>query len=212
MPLKLLIVDDHALVREGMRHVIQRSTPDVQILEADCSQSAQFIASTNQDIDLVLMDYLLPDGGGLELLRLLHSRLKQASIVIISMLEDTETVEKAISSGAKGFITKNMPCETLQQALQMVLSGQTYYPPIIASRNHDSSPSDQNAQLLACLTKRQHQILQQLSSGKTNKDIAKTLFISENTVRTHMTVIYRALNVTNRTEAAHIAHKMGLEA
>ena len=207
--MNLLLIEDHTLIRECMNPVLSRLNDSVSITEAADAMGAIKQVRSDTLFDLIVMDFVLPDGGGIELIKLILMYQPKAKIVVISMLEDPMVIEESLMAGAKGFIPKTTSVEIMLQAIQLVLSGDTYVPSVMVNQGWLQKDS-LRAQDRVTLTKRQREILALLSKGKTNKEIGFELKVSANTVRTHMTAIYRVLKVTNRTEAGHVAIKLGL--
>jgi DNA-binding NarL/FixJ family response regulator len=212
---KFLVVDDHALVREGLRHVLESLSDGVSVLEARNATEAYALVEQHADLDLVLVDLKLPEVDGYAAMRELHRRHHSLPVVIISGSEDTQSVVAALKMHAVGFIPKSSPREVMLQALRLVLSGGVYIPPQALglvgldgsgeSSNADAKPIDRPA-----LTQRQAEVLGLIAQGKPNKLIASELNISEATVKAHMTDIMRALSVTSRAQAAVAARRLGI--
>lgn len=207
--MNLLLIDDHTLVRECMNPVLSRLDDTVVITEAADAMDALRYSRSNFFFDLVIMDFVLPDGGGINLINEILLHQPKAKVIVISMLEDPMVIEEALMAGAHGFIPKTTSIDVMLQAIQLVLSGDIYVPSALVNNSRIKN-SYTMAESRLTLTKRQQEILEFLSKGKTNKEIGITLNISENTVRTHMTAIYHVLKVANRTEAGHVATKLGL--
>lgn len=214
---KILLADDHALVREGLRHVLCRLDSDAVIVEAaDCDEALQ-IAERHMDFDVALLDVAMPGMDGLEGIGRLRQRLPSTPIVMLSASEDAGLVREALQRGAQGFIPKSSTGNVMLSALRLIFSGGVYLPPSLLCQ--PSVPTNvapaTDGELLdradagLGLTQRQREVLALMVKGKTNKEIARALNMSETTVRTHTTAIFRVLNVTNRTQAGHVAAKRG---
>lgn len=214
---KILLADDHALVREGLRHVLCRLDGEAVIVEAaDCNEALQ-IAERHTDFDVALLDVAMPGMDGLEGIGRLRQRLPSTPIVMLSASEDVSLVREALRRGAQGFIPKSSTGNVMLSALRLIFSGGIYLPPSLLCQptapasvapTADGEPLNR-ADAGPGLTQRQSEVLALMVKGKTNKEIARILNISETTVRTHATAIFRALNVTNRTQAGHVAAKRG---
>ena len=212
--MKVLLVDDHALVREGIKLVLERYSAAVRVLEANDCGVALDLAAKHPDIDLVLLDLSLPGMSGFEGLRCLRERLPDIPIVVLSASEDPVHMRQALADGAKGFIPKSCTNEVMLSALHVVLSGGEYVPRAALGSMPGEGGADISPRAVKenahGLTQRQIGVLKLVIQGKTNKEIARQLSISETTVRAHVTAIFKALNVTNRTQAGYVATRLGL--
>lgn len=209
---KLLLIDDHPLFRDGMQSLLRRLHPEVQILEAGTCAAGVCTVIENPDIDLVLLDLELPDGNGMEALAKVRESHAEIPVVVLSGLTDQQSIRQALERGAMGYVPKTSTTEIMLKALQLVFSGGTYVPPeairgspIVERAGQDqkdtkidSGPTKSTA---LGLTPRQTDILRLLIQGNSNKHICRKLELSEATVKSHMTAVLRALNVTNRVEA-----------
>lgn len=207
--MKILLVDDHPLFIEGMRGVLQRLGDNVVIQTSGSCEEALELTEEDDDMDLVLLDLNLPGISGLEGLQQLRHQLPATPIVLLSASEDRSKVLRAIEQGAKGYISKSSPADIIITALQLVLSGGVYLPmAVLEMMNSDQEKiSNKNGQTL---TPRQVEVLRLLAQGHSNKAIANTLAMAENTVRVHTNAIFRFLDVSNRTEAGVAAVRLGL--
>ena len=205
--MKLLVVDDHALVREGVRHVLLSMEPGVQVLEAESAEDALRIVEDHSDLDLVLLDIALPGMSGYELLQVLRERGTTPRVAMLSASDDRTGVVGALKAGAAGFIPKSFSRDLMLQAVRFILSGGIYVPPQAVGVGPAPSAPDSIRHLK--LTDRQTQVLGLLAQGKSNKAIASALAISEPTVKAHVTEVLRVLKVTNRAEAAIAARRLG---
>lgn len=211
-PMKILLADDHCMVRAGLRLLMTRLFPDVRIIEASDYAQALQLCSAHPDCLLILLDRQMPgmhDGSGL---RAMCERAGDTPVVVLSASEDSAHVREAIDCGARGYLPKSTTESILFGALQLVLSGGTYLPTSLLSRVHAAAPAaaDAHSTKPPILTRRQVDILASLARGDTNKDIAREFGISTATVQTHINAIFRALSVNNRTRAVHIASQLGL--
>ncbi|NML42805.1 response regulator transcription factor [Ramlibacter sp. G-1-2-2] len=202
--MKVLLVDDHALFREGLALLMAQHWQDVEVLQAE--RLAQAIAMVRQhvDLDVVLLDLALPDSQGLDALPRMHEAAPDARIVVLSADDSVATVRGAIDQGAAGFIPKTAQGSTLRAALDVVLGGGVYLPggpPL-----HPSATPERTLDL----TPRQLEVLHLLIRGATNKHICRELAMAESTVKTHLAVIFRRLEVSNRTQAVFAAARLGL--
>lgn len=203
--MKILLADDHQLVRAGLVLVLKQMEDGVELVEAGTGREAIAQAGAHPDLDLVLMDLDLPDGSGLEALQAIHAKQASVPVVILSAMEDQAMVSRAMELGARGFIPKSASGEVMVNSLRLVLSGGICLPPGYG----DTARSEDGAELPS-LTQRQLEVLRLMAQGNSNKEIARELGISENTVRVHISAIISALDATNRTEAAYSATRLGL--
>lgn len=217
--MKILIVDDHVLIRDALRGVLRELKRDADIVEApDAQQAAQRIAE-NPDLELILLDPNLPDRSGFELLAELRERHPAISVVMISASNDRDDIARALELGALGFIPKSAQREVMLGAFQLIFSGGIYVPPEIMGRpqaasapaptTHARSGRSPSAAELG-LTERQMDVLALMMQGKSNKAICRALDLAEPTVKNHVSAILKALKVTNRTEAVIAAGALGL--
>lgn len=213
--MKLLVVDDHPLFREGLRRALDLLGDDVEIHEATNFVEATDFVAANSDLDLILLDLRLPGMQGYSGIDDLRQRAPDVPLVVISAIEDRNTVLESLRHGAIGYIPKSSSTDVLVNALNLVLAGGKYLPPVVASDdaqgalgNEAQGPSGDAA--LAALTRRQRDVLALVGRGKSNKDIATSLGLAEGTVKIHVTAILKTLKLTNRTQAAMAAAQMGL--
>ncbi|MGH1430838.1 MAG: response regulator [Neptuniibacter sp.] len=205
---KILLADDHPLFREAIINVIKNSFPGCETLETEDLESALEIAQKEDDLDLILLDLNMPGMNGLNGLITLRNDLPTVPVVIVSAEEDKQIVLQAITYGAVGFITKSSPREQMTEALKQILAGNVYLPSdIIRSSQPDNRRTqrkDDNQippELLSSLTRRQLLVLERMSKGESNKQIAYNLNIAETTVKAHVSAILRKLGVHNRIQA-----------
>ena len=214
--MRVLVVDDHALVRRGMGHVIRECFPDAEVLEAGSATDALEKLSTGS-IDIALVDVRMPDADGLELLHDLKSRWPELPVIMLTSFDHAHYVRRALAEGAAGYMLKDATPEDLEQAINVALSGggnvlspkviQNLFESIEGGTAGDGSPSVRTA---GSLTQRETEILALLAEGRSNRDISRALFLSEKTVKAHLAAIFRKLSVTNRTHAAMAAVSMGI--
>lgn len=205
----LLVVDDHPLIRAGMGHLLSRLAERVEIVEAGDVQKGLDVLSGNGKFDLILVDLLMPGMNGFEGLEKICRASGDSAVVVVSMKDRSDDVRKAIEAGAVGYIPKSSDPEVLLSALKLVLSGGVYLPPNVlgASARRMPEPDHQPLSLepseaqLGRLTPRQREVLTLMAQGKSNKEIAKDLGLAAGTVKIHVSSIFKALKVTNRTRA-----------
>ena len=221
--MKILVVDDHALIRTALRGVLGELDRDVTVLEARDCRSAFDLIDAQPDLDLVLLDLNLPGMHGLAALDDLRARHPALPVVVLSSANDRASVMQALEQGAMGYIPKLSSNEVLISALRLVLSGGIYIPPEILARLESPPAADRQAAAASerggspqrtpadlGLSGRQAQVLRLLLEGKSNKLICRELDLAESTVKNHVSLILKALNVTSRTQAVIAAARMGL--
>lgn len=210
--MKVLLVDDHTLFRDGLKLVLQRLADEVFISECGSCAEAFEIIKKSKGFDLILLDVDLPVISGMDGLQEFRKLDPGAPIVFLSGSDDQDLIRKALEMGVMGYIPKTLGSEIMLQALQLILKGGKYIPdnilqcrdgPEFAAKSAPGYPK-------IMLTSRQSEIILLISQGKVNKEIAKTLGISDNTVRVHISAILQTLKVNNRTEAAFMALQEGL--
>ena len=218
--MKILVVDDHVLVREALRGVLKELKGGATvILEATDSRQAMRQIDQNPDVELVLLDLGLPDRNGLEILADLGERYPTISVVVLSAHRDRDVVLKALDLGALGFIPKSAQREVMLSAFNLIFSGGVYIPPEILVRHESASapeptalapPRLQGSRSDVGLTERQMEVLALMMQGKSNKGISRLLDLAEPTVKIHVSAILKAMRVTNRTEAVIAAGALGI--
>ena len=217
MPLKVLVIDDHPLVQEGVAAALEALGHDVDVIAAADSEQGLAAAAANSDIDLVLLDLALPGMSGLGVISALHQRSPSLPVVVLSAMEDPENIRNAISAGAMGFVPKSAQTRVLIEALQQVLEGNVSVPGALGAATNLSAGGGATGSAgagsepdVALLTLRQLEVLSRLCQGKTNKQIATELGLSEKTVKAHVTAIFKVLGVVNRTQAVLVARRIGM--
>lgn len=207
---KLLLVDDHPVVRDGIVGLCRQLAEEIEVTQASSCEEAFALLARDAEFDLVLMDLLLPGLSGAEGIKRLREDYPMLPVVALSARTDSRTIRATIDSGAMGFIPKTHSDELLRGALELILVHKgIYLPPEILSDAAESSEGLPSAAIFENvttpesmgLTPRQADVLYQLVKGYSNKEIAQALGITESTVRVHVNVVLRALNVTNRTKA-----------
>jgi DNA-binding NarL/FixJ family response regulator len=210
--MKILVIDDHVLIRDAVRGVLSELNAEAIVREAaDWRQAARQMEQT-ADFDLVLLDLKLPDRDGFEVLAELRQRFPAISVVVLSAHNDAQNVAKALDLGALGFIPKSSPREVMLSAFNLIFSGGMYIPPEILL--HKEAPQGRVAARIPAadlgLTERQIQVLGLMMQGRSNKAICRALLLAEPTVKNHVTAILKALKASNRTEAVITAGTLDL--
>ncbi len=210
--MKILLADDHPLFREGVKHVLMLLGGDVNIVDAHDYPSLFAEAAAHPDLDMVLADLYMPGMGGHEGIAEFRNQFPDTPLVIMTASESRADARRALASGALGYVLKSSPSQVMLDALIRVLDGGIYIPPPFEG---DEQPVE-TASLMPLssqgirLTHRQLEVLKLLLQGSPNKIIARELNLSEGTVKVHVAAIFKALGVTNRTEAAVAARRFNL--
>jgi len=215
--LKILIVDDHRLFAAGLASVLKLLKRPVHIKEIYNGMQALSDIEKSDGYDLILADIEMPSVSGIDLLRAIKTRGITTPLVIVSATEHAREVERAMSAGAKGYIPKSTAPETMLAAVEKVIQGGEYLPEDLRNRIRSGTgtqarratvpPTAGHAPLLSS---RQTEILDLIENGKTNKQIAEVLGISQSTVKFHIAGLFRELNVRTRTECVHVARQLNI--
>jgi len=205
----ILIIDDHALVREGIALVIRSLRPDAGIVQADTG-SAGIEAAQAARFDLVLLDLQLPDMPGFVALERFRAELPSTPCVVVSGLEDRDTVMRALDLGAKAFVPKSADSAKVRQAIQALLEGRVYLPDSVVGGMGAVEQAPARPPSAWNLTGRQREVLSLVVAGLPNKLIARRLDIAESTVKIHVSAILRELRVTSRTQALIAVARAGI--
>ncbi len=202
--MKLLIVDDHAVVREGVAAVLRQAGQQVSVLAAADGTAALATASAHADLDLVFLDLMMPGSDGLATLSAFAAQHPGLPVIVLSSSEQPSDVRAALALGALGYIPKSASPATLLAALKLVLDGEIYVPPFIVT----ATPAYRDQKPLNGLTERQVAVLKLICSNVANKEIAWQLGIAEKTVKAHVTAIFKALGVSHRAQAISVARDL----
>ncbi len=216
--MKILVADDHPLLREALAQVLRELDNEVAVLEAADGEAVRRLAAEHPDLDLVLLDICLPGVNGLELFDELRGDYPALPLVALSALDDPRTVKAVLAKGALGYVPKSSSHPVMVNALRLVLSGGRYLPPeIIADEWASAAGLGSNLGTRTAvsvadlgLTERQQQVLALMAQGKSNKLICRELGLAEATVKIHVTAVLRALKVTSRTQAVVMLNRLGL--
>jgi DNA-binding NarL/FixJ family response regulator len=214
--MKVLLVDDHTLVRKGLAHVLSFCVQGAEVTEAEHADEAVEIL-TRSPHDVALVDIRMPGRDGIELLREIRSTWPGLPVIILTSFDHGDYVKTALSEGAAGYLLKDASPEDLAQAILVALSGSGNVLSPRAVRNlfdgtgkAQESESREPSAADAGLTRRESDVLQLLANGCSNREISRQLFLSEKTVKAHLAAVFRKLGVTNRTQAAMAAVAMGM--
>lgn len=212
--MRILLIDDHDLFREGLKYLLPVLDSKVQYAEARDLESALQL-DPGIGFDLVLLDLYMPGVDGMQALSQCREHFESASLVVVSGEEDSRIIREAIDHGAAGFIPKSSSRDVLVSALRVVLGGGTYLPDhalkplsVVEAQHPAVVPVPDTGQTLS---RRQFAVLMKAIQGKSNKTIAKELEISDHTVKAHLSLAFRCLGVQNRTEAVYAAAKLGFQ-
>lgn len=212
--MRILLVDDHVLFREGLASLLD-GQPDFSLIGEAGSVREAIVRARDLQPDLVLMDFSMPDGTGLDATRAILAERPETQIVFLTVHEEDERLFAAIRSGAKGYLLKNVPVAKLLNFLRGLKRGEAAISSIMTSRilaefSHTSPGHQPERGALAQLTSRELEVLRELTTGATNREIAQRLVITENTVKNHVGNILSKLNLPNRHAAARFADQHGL--
>ena len=215
-PIRLLLVDDQALFRESLRTLLSLQTALAVVGEAANGEEA-VAAAKNLQPQVVLMDLRMPVLGGVEATRRIRLADPRCQVIVLTTFEDDEEVFDALRAGAAGYLLKDVPSEKLMDAIRVVAQGESFLHPSIAAkvvaefnRLSQPPPPPVRPKLVASLSLRECEVLRQLASGKSNKEIAAVLQLAEGTVKNYMTNVLGKLGVLDRTQAALRARELGL--
>ena len=211
VPSRIIIADDHALVRGGLAQLIKLVDKNIDVIETnDLAETIKLLKTTNQDVDLLMMDLVMPGMDDKKAIEKISKNFPTIPIIVVSVKENILTIKNALAAGAMGYIPKSSSPEVMISAIRLVLSGGIYIPPHILTEigngdheklSYDAHPNNKELFANAALTERQLDVLNLMSKGKSNKEIADELGLTLGTIKMHSSRIFRALNVQNRTEA-----------
>lgn len=205
--MKILVVDDHDLVREGLRQVLKGLDEQIEVLEASVCARAFELADQHPDLDLVLMDYMMPDLNGLLGLEAFGKSHPELPVVILTGSMDSQLEARLLARGAAGYLSKGGNSQDMLRMLRQVLAGEDPIP-----RASPSAKTSNGVTPEPRLTQRQEQVLAMLLAGASNKRISSELFISDETTRNHVSAILRFFNVESRIQAVLAAGRLGYTA
>lgn len=212
--MNVLIADDHALFRQGLRLVLAEFDENVEAVEAASFTDALARVEDSGPFDLALIDLTMPGMPSFEGIAALTARLPGVPVVVLSASERADDVAGAIEAGARGYVVKSSRPRVLYHVLPLVLAGEIYVPPVVLNGERDivaeSRTRDRDAAgAVDRLTPRERDVLGHLAAGLSNKEIAQALDIDEGTVKAHLKALLRKLDVANRTQAAILAVRNG---
>lgn len=210
--IKVLLADDHPLLRQGLSKVLSLEGDIEIVAEAEDGEAAiELVGKVLPDV--VLMDINMPNTNGIEATRRIKQRFSDVQVLVLTFHDEEEYVLALMRAGAKGYILKDVDPSIVAKAIRQVHQGDCFFPPTFinqvmekVNRSEKEGQQDDENQL----TKREQEILEEIVQGKSNKEIADTLFISEKTVKNHVSNILKKLDVTDRTQAAVLALRSGI--
>ncbi len=197
-----MIIDDHPVVRAGLTSMLS-TQPGMDVVGSASSALEALALLETINPDVILMDLRMPGMSGLEAIRAINSRQNPPRIIVLTSFDTDEDIYQAVGAGAQGYVLKDTPQEQLLEAIYLVNDKKRYFPADIAARLTERMARSN-------LTPREHQVLQLVAKGLTNKEIGRAFGISDNTARNHVNNIIEKLDVSDRTEAATIAIRQGL--
>jgi DNA-binding NarL/FixJ family response regulator len=210
--IKLMVVDDHAIVRQGLIKLIEMISDFKVVAEGSNGREAIDLVKNHRP-DIVLMDLNMPDMDGIEACRRIKECDAGAKVIALTVCEEIDRITEALAAGAKGYILKNTDLESLARIIRGVHEGKAYIDPAVATGlidRYTSFARQAEVRDASPLSERETEVLVLVSKGKTNREIAEELFISEKTVKNHVTSILRKLDATDRTEACVVAMKRNI--
>ncbi|HEF4756543.1 MULTISPECIES: response regulator [Burkholderia] len=208
--MKILIVDDHPVLRDGVEALLRRNDAALAVLQAASADDAMQMLDQHADIDAIVLDLKMRGTSGVDAIAALARARPALQIIVLSSSEDPRDVRAAFAHGALGYVPKSASAHTLLSAIVMVLNGERYVPPLLLDDGAAYTIEPPRQAAGAPLTPRQIEVLRYLAEGVPNKVIADRLGLSEKTVKAHITAIFRTLHVLNRTQAAAAGRKAGL--
>jgi DNA-binding NarL/FixJ family response regulator len=199
-PIRIFLADDHPALRAGLAAILN-SQPDIKVVGEAGSGRAALEATV--EVDVYIVDLRMPDGDGVHVIRQLRERDQEIKVLVLTTYDNEEDVFRALEAGARGFLLKDTTSEELVAAIRQVNSGERHLPHAIASRLADRL-------VRPTLTPRELDVLRLVAKGRTNKELASAMFVSEETVKTHMKALFQKLGVHDRAEAVSVSLKRGI--
>lgn len=211
--MRLLVVDDHQIMRDGLAALLRHASPETSVLQARGADEALTLIDRHHDLDAIILDLLMPGMDGFQAISVFGRKRPDLPVIVLSSSEDPQDARRALACGALGYVPKSASQYELLSAIRHVLNGDLYVP-AFAAENDAAATQRSNGRTDGrgdrSLTPRQIEILALMSQGTPNKIIAAKLHLSEKTIKAHITAIFKALNVNNRTQASVVARRAGL--
>jgi two-component system nitrate/nitrite response regulator NarL len=209
--MKLLIIDDHSIMRAGLAALLAQPEFKIEVIEAGDAAAGIAEVEAHPDLDAVFLDLNMPGEDGMSALREIGRRRPDLPVILLSSSENPDDVRRALAAGALGYLPKSSGPQTLMSALRLVLSGEVYVPPIMLRETSRASLDPQRGGGPGGeLTDRQIEVLRLLGRGLSNKEIGRELLVAERTVKAHVTAIFKSLGVVNRMQAVEAARRTAL--
>ena len=210
--ISVLIADDHALIREGIKQILELEEDIHVVGEANNGEEAFELASKLEP-DIILLDINMPKTNGIEALRRFKDMGITSKVIILTIHEDREYILKTLKLGANGYMLKDSSANSLIEGIRRVAKGENYIQSSVAdlvSASSDDSMEDKSIEQINSLTNREYEVLMLIAEGLNNKDIAERLYISEKTVKNHVSNIFKKLELNDRVQAAIFAYKYNI--
>jgi two-component system response regulator NreC len=204
-----MVVDDHAVVRTGLRRILDAEADIETVAEAENAERALFEAM-QQKPDVVLMDVVMPGKSGIEIIPTLHQNVPDAKVLVLSMQDDPRYVREAFDAGASGYVLKEAADTEVVGAVRAVAAGDRYVDPVLGARLIEAEAEERRREQQDPLSEREREVLRLLALGHTNQEIAQMLYISVRTAETHRAHIMQKLRLSSRAELVRYAIDKGL--
>jgi two-component system, NarL family, nitrate/nitrite response regulator NarL len=207
--MKFIIIDDHSIMRDGLTALLQQTSTNVQVFSAPNADEGLKLLDQSNDFDLVILDLFIPGTDGFEAISTFGRSHPEVPVIVLSASDDPRDARKALANGALGYVPKSAGQLVLLSAIKLVMNGDLYIPPFILDEKARSAENTTRTEAQPKLTPRQLEVLLLLCEGHSNKVIATKLRLSEKTVKVHVSLIFRTLNVANRVQASRVAKEAG---